>query len=148
MNEIEQRLQREGLKLASFGKRIIAYLIDSLIINLLIIFTFYSDLSSLSYDVALNLAQDVLLSILLINFLYHFIFTLLYGASLGKFVCKIAIIDENLLDKPNFIQSALRSAVRLLSENAFMLGYFWAFGNDSRKAWQDYAAKTVVIELA
>ncbi|WP_300702967.1 RDD family protein [uncultured Campylobacter sp.] len=148
MSEIEQRLEREGLKLASFGKRIAAYVIDTVIINLLLVFTFSDELMNVSYEGAVDLAQDVLLSIVIITFLYHFIFTFLYGASLGKFFCKIAIIDEALLDKPNIMQSALRSAVKLVSENAFMLGYFWAFGNDSRKTWQDYVAKTVVIELA
>lgn len=63
-------------------------------------------------------------------------------------LCKIVIVDEALLDKPNVLQSGLRALVRLFSENAFMLGFAWALANEERKTWHDLATKTVVIELA
>ncbi|HJE66359.1 MAG TPA: RDD family protein [Campylobacter avium] len=147
-NELLERLHREGLKLASFEKRIIAYLVDFFVISVILSFIFVDDLANTNYENAADLTRKMIITVFLVNFLYHFIFAFLYGASVGKFLCKIAIVDDRLLDKPNLLQSAIRAIMRNVSENCFMLGYFWAFGNDSRKTWQDYVAKTVVIEVA
>ena len=110
---LQDRLERENLKIASFGKRVLAFLID-----------------------------------VMVHFSYQAIFTYLYGASLGKILCKIIILDENLLDKPNLIQSCIRSAIRQVSAMAFMLGFAWALSNDLRKAWEDYLARTIVVDVA
>lgn len=149
MNETLQRLEREGLKVASFPKRILAFVIDKAIISLIVLIVFYDSLINTTDIIEISEAlQNSFLALFLLDFSYQLIFTFLYGASIGKIVCKIAIVDEKLLDKPNFMQSALRSLMRYISENAFYLGFAWAFGNDLRKSWQDYIAKTLVIEIA
>lgn len=63
-------------------------------------------------------------------------------------ICKIIVIDEGILDKPNWGQSCLRALIRQFSGMAFMLGFAWALGNNLRKTWQDYLARTVVIDVA
>lgn len=84
----------------------------------------------------------------MLHITYQTIFTYLYGASLGKMVCKIIILDEDLLDKPNLNQSCIRSIVRQISDMAFMLGFAWALSNDLRKTWEDYLARTIVVNVA
>lgn len=148
-NELINRLEREGLRLASFGKRALAFLIDKLIIALIIFIIFYKQFSSTTDELEIiAVLSNFSLSLLLLEFSYHFIFTFLYGATAGKMLCKIVIVSEALLDKPSVLQAAIRALVRLISENAFMLGFAWAFANEERKTWHDLAAKTVVIELA
>lgn len=151
MNETLDRLDREGLKIASFGKRVIAYIIDDIILSLVIsiAFVLINQDANLSDPVELiNLLSAAYVPILLLYIIYHTLFTYLYGASLGKMLCKIAVVDESLLDKPNLIQSLVRAIFRQLSYMAFFLGFAWALGNDLRKTWEDYIAKTLVIELA
>lgn len=149
MNSTLDRLDRENLKIASFGKRIIAYFVDNFILSIIVFVIFFDKLSAITdpQDVFAVL-DSFLLGFIVLQFTYHFIFTFLYGASLGKMLCKIAIVDEQSLDKPNLTQCIIRAAVRQLSDSAFMLGFAWALGNDLRKTWQDYLAKTLVIELA
>ena len=60
---------------------------------------------------------------------------------------KIVCVDIDLLDKPGLLNSLTRSLVRIISENAFFLGFAWAFSNPLFQTWQDKAAKTVVINV-
>lgn len=149
MNEILDKLDRENLKIASFGKRVLAYFVDNFILSIIVFIIFFDKLSTLTDPQDIFAVLDnFLLGFVVLQFTYHFIFTFLYGASLGKMLCKIAIVDELSLDKPNLSQCIIRAATRQLSDTAFMLGFAWALGNDLRKTWQDYLAKTLVIELA
>ena len=146
---LQDRLDRENLKIASFRKRILAFLIDDAIISFIITIIFYDHLSQ-AKDLSemTQIISNFYLGLILLHFTYQTIFTYLYGASLGKILCKIIILDENLLDKPNLIQSCIRSAVRLVSAMAFMLGFAWALGNDLRKTWEDFLARTIVVDVA
>ncbi|MCX2682520.1 RDD family protein [Campylobacter sp. MIT 21-1685] len=147
--DLTHKLERENLKIASFTKRMVAYIIDNLILSCIVFVIFYdkfaiaTDLSGID-----NILRDFVFGSFLLHFSYHTLFTFIYGASLGKMLCKIIILDENLLDKPTFLQSCIRAFVRELSSMAFMLGFVWALGNNLRKTWQDYAARTIVIDVA
>ncbi|EAH6296911.1 RDD family protein, partial [Campylobacter coli] len=35
-----------------------------------------------------------------------------------------------------------------ISDMAFMLGFAWALSNDLRKTWEDYLARTIVVNVA
>ncbi len=149
MNDILEKLEREKLYPAGFLKRVLAYLIDMLVISFIVSAVFYDKMANLEdlSEVSV-LLSNFFIGLLLLQFSYDFVFVALYGATLGKMACKIAVVDEASLAKPGILQSALRSAVKLLSDACFKLGFAWALGNDLRKSWQDYAAKTLVIELA
>lgn len=146
------RLEREGLKLAGFGKRILAFLIDEFILSFVIIAIFFdkfvSAIQTGDTEGFVLYVQNFSLSLIALQVLYHALFVYFYGATLGKIVCKIAVVDQALLDKPNLLQAFTRAIFRQLSSMAFFLGFVWAFGNNLRKTWQDFLAKTVVIELA
>jgi len=143
------KLEREQIKIASFQKRILAFLIDDLIISCIVLAIFYDKLTNAknTFEIV-DIIGNFSLGIVLLNFIYHTLFTYLYGASLGKIFCKILILNEEFLDKPSFTQSMIRAIIRQLSIMAFYLGFFWALGNDLRKTWQDYTARTIVIDVA
>lgn len=143
------KLERENITLAGFGKRILAYFIDNFILSLVVFVIFYDKFSSAGDIVeTVDILNNFFLGFILLHVSYHTLFTFMYGASLGKMVCKIMIVDQEILDKPKFTQSLIRSAIRQLSDMAFMLGFIWAFGNILRKTWQDYSARTIVINVA
>lgn len=148
MDEILEKLDRENIYLAGFGKRAIAFILDNFIVSLIIFIAFYKDFMSVADDVNLlyEMALNFVVFIFCLQFFYHFLFTAFYGATLGKMAVRIKIIDEQSLDKPNFMGAFIRTAVRFLSESAFYLGFTWAFGNELRKTWQDFAARTLVID--
>lgn len=146
--ELFEKLEREEIKLASFKKRFLAYIIDSFIMFAIITIILIDKLSFQTYEQMHSVFMRFALGILFLQFSYHTIFTYLYGASLGKIVLKIMVIDQELLDKPNFMQSVVRSAMRQVSDMFYGLGFAWALGNNVLKTWHDYAGKTVVIDLA
>ncbi|KAA6230186.1 RDD family protein [Campylobacter sp. LR291e] len=148
--DLYDKLEREELKIASFPKRVIAYIIDSFIVGILCALVFMGDFYQIPDDPVqfLSVTPQFVLSVYLLNFFYQTFFTFLYGATLGKMVCKIMIIDERILDKPNLIQSAIRAIIRQISDMSFMLGFAWALSNNLFKTWQDYLAKTIVIDVA
>lgn len=146
---LQNRLERENLKIASFTKRVLAFLIDDMVISLIVFIIFYdSFIGAKDVFETTQIIGNFYLGLILLHFSYQSIFTYLYGASLGKILCKIIILDEKLLDKPNLLQSCTRSAMRQVSAMAFMLGFTWALSNDLRKTWEDYLARTIVVDVA
>lgn len=144
-----EKLERENLTIALFSKRVIAYVIDDFIIACIVFAIFYEKLTSGADAVQIvQILGDFSLGFFLLQFSYHAIFTYFYGASLGKMLCKILILNEELLDKPSLTQSCIRAAMRYVSGMCFMLGFAWALGNVYRKTWQDFLARTVVIDVS
>lgn len=148
-NDILDKLDREGLKIAGIGKRVLAFLVDDFILSLIVFFVFYEQISNAKDRLEMiNMLANYSFALVFLQFCYHTLFISFYGATLGKMLCKIAVVDQALFDRPNLAQSALRAVVRQISSSAFFLGFAWALGNDLKKTWQDYVAKTLVIELA
>ncbi len=142
------RLERENLTIASFWKRVLAFFIDDMIISLIVFVIFYDRLiEAKDLFETTQIIGNFYLGFILLHFSYQAIFTYFYGASLGKILCKIIILDENILDKPSLSQSCIRSAMRQVSAMSFMLGFAWALSNDLRKTWEDYSARTVVVNV-
>ncbi|EGK8097578.1 TPA: RDD family protein [Campylobacter lari] len=147
--ELFDKLEKEEIKIASFKKRFLAYVVDSFVILGIVSIILLDKINSMqTYEEIHNLLMRFAGGILILQFAYHSLFTYLYGATLGKMLLKIMVIDQELLDKPNFAQSALRAGVRQISDMLYGLGFAWALSNIVLKTWHDYAAKTVVIDLA
>ncbi|MCR6571101.1 RDD family protein [Campylobacter insulaenigrae] len=147
--ELFDKLEKENIKIASFKKRFLAYIIDSFVVFLIVSIILLDKIYSVqTYDEIHNVLIRFAGGILLLQFCYHTLFSYLYGATLGKIFLKIMIVDQNLLDKPNLTQSTLRSCFRQFSDMLYGLGFAWALSNVVLKTWHDYVAKTVVIDLA
>ncbi|TXE86239.1 RDD family protein [Campylobacter volucris] len=146
--ELFDKLEKEEVVLASFKKRTLAYIIDIFIVCIIVSIILFDKISlAQTYEEIHTLLLRFTGGILLLQFCYHTLFVYLYGATLGKMFLKIMVIDQELLDKPNLTQSILRSGIRQISE-IYGLGFAWALSNIVLKTWHDYAAKTVVIDLA
>lgn len=148
--DIENILDREGLKIAKDDKRILAFMIDDIIISLLITVVFYNQIIAFKGDVegVRNLFSDMFLYIFVIIVLYQTIFTAMYGASIGKIICKIKIIKIDTLDKPNLFESFFRSLLRSVGCSLLYIPLLVAFAIPFRRAMHDIFSKTIVIDIS
>ena len=87
MEEIINKLNREGLKTASITKRAIAMTIDDLLVSLIIVFAFSSQFANAkSYEEILVLTNELFGYIFVAYTLYHCIFIAIYGKTIGKMI--------------------------------------------------------------
>lgn len=82
-----------------------------------------------------------------VRILYHWLFVQFYGATIGKIVVKIRVIELGLLDNPSLLQSLSRSLLRALSEFLIYLPFFYLFADSLKRGLHDIATNTLVIEL-
>lgn len=145
--EIQDNLDREELRLASIKKRAIAAFIDELLLSLLLLFTFSSIFgTATTLEDSITLTNKFILEFIAIKFIYQAFFIMQYGATVGKIIMKIEVIEAHSFQKPNVLVALNRSAIRIVSESAFYLGYVWAFNDPLKQTWHDKSAKTVVID--
>jgi len=144
--DLDERLYRENITLASVEKRVFAHMIDDLILSILL-FIIISDKisSSSSAEEVILFINSFVLEFMVIKVVYHAIFTTMYGGSIGKILMKIRVVNIEDFDTPNPITSTNRAVVRILSESIFYLGFLWAFFEPHRQSWHDKTAKTIVI---
>jgi uncharacterized RDD family membrane protein YckC len=147
MEEIINKLNREGLKTASITKRAIAMTIDDLLVSLIIVFAFSSQFANAkSYEEILVLTNELFGYIFVAYTLYHWIFIAIYGKTIGKMLTKIRVIDMQTLDNPSWMRSLIRSIVRNFDEMFFYLGMAYAIVDPLNRAIHDIVGKSVVIE--
>ena len=91
------------------------------------------------------LTNQFVLEYMAIKVIYQAYFVMQYGATLGKIVMKIRVIEIKTLQTPNVVVALNRSFVRVFSEMFFYLGFLWGVLDPSRQAWHDKSAKTLVI---
>lgn len=84
---------------------------------------------------------------MLLKIIYQTLFVYMYGATLGKMVMKIKIIEIKTLQKPSLSASFNRAVFRIVSEMIFYLGFLWGVLNPTRQTWHDLTAKTLVINV-
>lgn len=147
MESISERLERENIRLASFDKRLFAYLIDYVIISVLF-FVIYYDAFKNASDAWTMIAviNSFIWQLMLLKVLYHTFFVWRYGASLGKIVMGIMVLDSEILDFPSLPKALIRACVRIISELCFYLGFIWMLGNAARQSWHDKLSGTIVCE--
>lgn len=85
------------------------------------------------------------MQVLVLKFLYQTFFIWYYGATVGKIVAKVRVIDYDNYSRVNLLQAALRSFARILSEMFFYIGFVFAFFNDGKQTFHDKISKTLVI---
>jgi len=147
MENIIDKLNREGLKKASLTKRIIAMSIDDILISLIIVFAFSSSFETAkTYEQVLVLTNELFGYIFAAYTLYHWIFITVYGKTVGKMIAKIRVIDIETLDNPSWMRSLVRSIMRNFDEMFFYLGMAYAIVNPLNRAIHDMVGKSVVVE--
>ncbi|WP_026943814.1 RDD family protein [Helicobacter rodentium] len=148
-DKIEEILAREEIQVAPYWKRIIAHIIDDLLLSMVIIGIYWDSIQQNVGDTEAILAiiSSSWLVLYGIRVLYHWLFVQFYGATIGKIVVKIRVIELGLLDNPNFQQALTRSILRALSEILMYLPFVYIFANSLNRGLHDMATNTLVIEL-
>ncbi len=145
-NDIENLLSRENLQLASIRARVAAFGIDEVLLSFILLVILWDSISAAtSVEAMILVINTFVLEYMAIKILYQTFFTMQYGATLGKIVMKIRIIEVKTLSNPSFFCAFNRSVFRIISELLFYLGFAWAFFDPYRRSWHDLSARTLVI---
>jgi len=145
-----------GVRTADAGPRLGARILDWLIVGIpfgLLGFALgYYDTSPVADPTAPGSVWTpvtVALSIgeLVARFVYHAAFLAMKGATPGKMVCGIRVIDENTGQRISFGRGLLRELVLMLSALPCLIGYFSLFFDSLglKRAWHDKAVKSRVV---
>ena len=145
--EIERLLHREELRLASITKRATAFFLDEFLLSLLLVISLWDAFASVENSLELiALSQQFTLEYIGLKIVYQTFFVMMYGATLGKMMMHIRIVELPDLEKPSFASSLNRAIIRIVSEMLFYLGFLWGMMDPLRRTWHDLSAKTLVIE--
>ena len=144
--QIENILHREHLTLASIQKRSFAFLIDELLLSFLLIVALWDAFTSAqTMEEIINVTNSFVLEYMFLKVVYQAFFTMQYGASIGKLLLNIRVIELKTLSNPNVIESLNRAIFRVISEMFFYLGFLWGMLQPSRQTLHDKTAKTLVV---
>jgi len=144
--ELEKRLHHEELTLAANNKRAIAFFIDEILLSFILIIALWdSFVQASSTEEIILLTNSFVLEFMMMKIIYQSFFVMQYGATLGKLVMKIRVIEIKTLNNPNVLVSLNRAIFRVISEMLFYLGFLWGILNPSKQTWHDLTAKTLVI---
>ncbi|MFZ2889140.1 RDD family protein [Sulfuricurvum sp.] len=147
MNEqLESLIQREQISLASIRQRVAAFGIDELLLSVIMLIVLWDTIGKAdTLEAMIAVTNSFLLEYMAIKILYQTFFVMQYGASLGKIVMKIRIIELSTLSNPTFLSAFNRSVFRVISELLFYLGFIWAILDPYQRSWHDRIGRTLVI---
>jgi len=143
-----QEINVNNLQLASSKSRVRAFVIDDLLITFVIMLMMWEpiSLSNGDFGIILTIINGAFFQVIILKFLYQTFFIWYYGATLGKMISKIRVIDFDNFGRVNLLNSSLRSMGRILSEMIFYIGFFLAFYTESKQTFHDKMGRTLVID--
>ncbi|MEA2110455.1 MAG: RDD family protein [Campylobacterota bacterium] len=145
-DELQERLQREELIVASVRKRAFSMFIDEMLLSLLLIIVLWDSFTSAqSTEEIIVLTNTFVLEFMIMKIVYQTFFTIQYGATLGKIIMKIRIIEVSTLSTPTFTSAFNRAVFRIISELFLYLGFLWGTMNPEHQTWHDKTARTLVV---
>ncbi len=145
--EIENILHREDIVLADIKKRSVAFFIDEMLVSLLLILALWDSFSSAkNVEEMINITNLFVLEYMALKIVYQAFFVMQYGATIGKIVMKIRVIEIKTLQNPNVLSALNRATFRIFSEMFFYLGYLWGVFDPARQTWHDKTARTLVVD--
>jgi len=146
--EIENILHREGITLASIKSRSMAFFIDEMLLSFLLIFALWDSFSQAKdIEEIIMVTNMFVLEYMAMKIFYQAFFTMKYGASIGKIMMKIRVIEVKTLQYPNVLSSLNRAIFRVISEMIFYLGFLWGMLDPARQSWHDKTSKTLVVNV-
>ena len=136
------------MSLATTRKRAFAFFIDEILLSFLLIIALWESFSqAANTEEIINLTNSFVLEYMALKIIYQSFFIMQYGATIGKIVMKIRVIEIKTFQNPNVIVSLNRAIFRVLSEMLFYLGFLWGMLDPSRQTWHDKTARTLVIDV-
>jgi len=142
-------MNNDNLELASTRSRLLAFVIDDFLITFIIILIYWDTITAVGNDMEsiLTSMNNFLMPILFVKFIYQTLFVWYYGATVGKIITKIRVIDYDDLNNVSIFKAALRSFVRLLSEMFFYIGFLLYFFTEGKQTLHDKIGRTLVINV-
>lgn len=145
-DELQDALHREGITLAEIKKRATAFFIDEMLLSFILIFALWDSFAAAkTMEEIINLTNAFVLEYMTMKIIYQAFFVMQYGATIGKIVMKIRVIEIKTLQNPNVLVSLNRAIFRVISEMFFYLGFLWGMLNPTRQTWHDKTASTLVV---
>jgi len=146
--DIENILHREGITLASIKARSLAFFIDEILLSFLLIIALWDSFSQAKdIEEIIIITNMFVLEYMAMKIFYQAFFTMKYGASIGKIIMKIRVIEISTLQYPNVLSSLNRAIFRVISEMMFYLGFLWGMLDPARQSWHDKTSKTLVVNV-
>jgi len=136
------------LELASMRSRALAFVIDDLLVTFIVLIIFWDNIIAVSQNMEAMMylmKTDLVMPLIILKVLYQVVFVWYYGATIGKIVAKIRVIDTNHWGRVSFFSALLRSIGRIFSEMFFYVGFLIGFFNDGRKTFHDFTGRTLVV---
>lgn len=144
--EIENTLYREELTLASIKRRALASIIDEILLSFLLIIALWDSFANAqTTEEIINLSNNFVMEYIFMKIVYQAFFTMQYGATIGKIVMKIRVVDLKTFSNPNVLSSLNRAIFRIVSETFFYLGFLWGVLEPAKQTWHDKTARTLVV---
>lgn len=145
-NELDSLLSREKLELSSIRSRVAAFGIDELLLSIILLVILWDSIAkATTVESMILVVNTFILEYMAIKIAYQTFFTMQYGATVGKIVMKIRVIEVRTLSNPHFLSAFNRSVFRVVSEVLFYLGFLWGFFDPYRRTWHDFSARTLVV---
>ena len=147
MNDaIERILHRENITLADIKKRALAFFIDELLLSFLLVIALWDSFSSAkNVEEMILLTNSFVLEYMAMKIVYQAFFVMQYGATIGKLLLHIRVIEIATLHNPNVLSALNRGIFRVISEMLFYLGFAWGFFDSAKQTWHDKTARTLVV---
>lgn len=124
-----------------------AFFIDEMLISFLLVIALWDSFASaVTMEEMINITNTFVLEFMLMKIIYQTFFVMQYGASIGKLLMKIRVIEINTIQTPNVIVALNRGIFRVISELILYLGFLWGLLNPQRQTWHDLTAKTLVVD--
>lgn len=136
------------LQLASMKSRAMAFVIDDLLVTFIVLAIFWDSLTNAASnpDAMMYLVKvELVTPLIFLKFIYQSAFTWYYGATIGKIIMKIKVIDYNTWGRVSMFSAILRSMGRIFSEMFFYIGFLVGFFNDGKRTFHDITGKTLVV---
>ncbi len=146
--EIEDTLYRENIELADIKKRSIAFLVDEMLLSFILLIVLWDAFSqATTMEEIIIVTNNFVLEYMAMKIIYQTFFVMQYGATLGKILMKIQVIDLRTLSYPTFPVAFNRATFRIISEMVFYLGFLWGSFDPLRRTWHDRTARTLVVNV-
>lgn len=143
---LDSLIQREHLQLASIRQRAAAFGIDETLLSIIMIVILWDSIAAAhTLENMIAVTNSFLLEYMSIKIIYQTFFTMQYGASIGKIIMKIRVIEISTLSNPSFLSAFNRSVFRIVSEILFYLGFIWAMLDPYHRSWHDRTGRTLVV---
>lgn len=145
-DDIEKILLRENITLADIKKRALAFVIDEVLLSFLLVIALWDSFSSAkNIEEMILLTNSFVLEYMVMKIVYQAFFVMQYGATIGKLMLHIRVIEIKTLQNPHIVSALNRGIFRVISEMLFYIGFVWGIMDPARQTWHDKTARTLVV---